>query len=412
MPTIQAVLNQSLHLPNGQTIPNRLVKSAMSETLGAADCRAPSSMATLYGRWADGGVGLSITGNVMVDRRALGEAGNVVVEDDRDLDALSAWATAGKRGGGLIYMQINHPGRQAMKGLNAETVAPSAVPFAPHMQRFFGTPRALEPTEIEDIIARFATAATVAEQAGFDGVQIHAAHGYLISQFLSPQTNLRDDAWGGDAERRRAFALATYRAIRAATGPEFGVGIKINSADFQKGGISEEESADTILALAGEGMDFVEISGGTYEAPAMAGLKKASTQAREAYFLTFAEALRSRLTVPLLVTGGFRSGQAMADAVASNTIDLVGLARPLAVDPDFPRKLLADGEIRLDLPRRRTGIKFLDKMGMLEVTWYERQLHRMAKGKPTRPNESGLRSFFGYLWSHGFIRTLRARRAR
>jgi 2,4-dienoyl-CoA reductase-like NADH-dependent reductase (Old Yellow Enzyme family) len=308
-------------------------------------------------------------------------------------------------------MQLNHPGRQAMKGLNVETVGPSAVPFAPHMQRFFATPRALEETEIHDIVARFGRTAAIAEQAGFDGVQIHAAHGYLISQFLSPHTNQRDDAWGGDAVRRRAFTQAVYQSIRAATGPGFGVGIKINSADFQKGGISEEESAETIRALAAEGMDFVEISGGTYEAPAMAGLK-ASTQRREAYFLTFAEAVRAHLTVPLLVTGGFRSGQAMADAVDAGTVDLVGMARPLAVEPDFPQRLVSEGDVRVELAPRRTGIKAIDRLGMLEVTWYERQLHRMAKGKAPRPNESGLRSFFGYLWSHGIIRTLRTRRAR
>ena len=111
MPTVQSTLAQSLTLPNGQVIPNRLVKSAMSETLGPADNGVPASIATLYGRWADGGVGLSITGNVMVDRKALGEAGNIALEDDRDLDALRAWAAAGQRNGGLIYMQINHPGR-------------------------------------------------------------------------------------------------------------------------------------------------------------------------------------------------------------------------------------------------------------------------------------------------------------
>ena len=411
MPTVQSTLAQSLTLPNGQVIPNRLVKSAMSETLGPADNRVPASIATLYGRWADGGIGLSITGNVMVDRKALGEAGNIALEDERDLDALRAWAAAGQRNGGLIYMQINHPGRQTPKGLNLETVAPSAVPFSAKMQRFFGTPRVLTDGEIKEIVARFGRSAALAEQAGFDGVQIHAAHGYLISQFLSPLTNQRDDAWGGDAPKRRAFALAVYRAIRAATGPGFGVGIKINSADFQKGGIDEEESAETILALAGEGMDFVEISGGTYEAPAMAGIR-ASTQRREAYFLKFAEALRARLTVPLLVTGGFRSGEAMAEAIEAGTIDLVGLARPLAVEPDFPNRLMTQDDTRIELARRRTGIKFLDRMGMLEVTWYERQLHRMAQGKAPRPNEGGLRSFLGYLWSHGIIRTLRARRAR
>jgi len=301
------LLGQSQTLPCGATLPNRLAKSAMSEALGSKDQRATTELVTLYGRWADGGIGLSISGNVMVDRRALGEPGNVAIEDDRDLETLRAWAAAGKRQGGAVWLQLNHPGKQAPKGLNRETVAPSAVPFGPALQPYFATPRPLTEPEILDLIQRFGTAARIAEQAGFDGVQIHGAHGYLVSQFLSPRHNTRDDAWGGDAERRRKFVLAVYQAMRAATKPGFAIGIKPNSADFQRGGFTEEESLAVMQALDAAGIDLLEISGGTYEAPKMAlGVEqKDSTKAREAYFLEFAEKARKVVKAPLMVTGGF-----------------------------------------------------------------------------------------------------------
>ncbi len=408
------VIGTPLELPNGQRIRNRLLKSAMSEAMADRHGHAPASMQSLYGRWADGGLGLSVTGNVMIDGRALGEPGNVVLEDERDLEALRAWAQAGQRGGARIYMQLNHPGRQCPKFLNRESVAPSAVPFKKDMQALFATPRALEPAEIEALVERFGRAAGIAEKAGFDGVQIHGAHGYLVSQFLSPHTNLREDDWGGTAEKRRRFVHEVYRAMRAHTSEGFGVAIKINSADFQKSGIDEQESTETIVALAEAGMDFVEVSGGTYEAPAMMGVRKVkdSTRRREAYFLAFAEELRAHMRQPLVVTGGFRTRPAMAEALRSGAIDMVGMARPLALDPDFPLRLLEDeGEPSIETPPRRTGIKALDRLGMIELTWYEQQLHRMGEGKEPKPNMSPLLSAAGTLLSQGF-RGFRTRRAR
>ena len=270
--------------------------------------------------------------------------------------------------------------------------------------------------EIEAIIEAFGQSARRVQEAGFDGVQIHGAHGYLVSQFLSPRMNERDDAWGGSAERRRRFVVEVYRAIRHRTGAGFGVAIKINSADFQKGGTTEEESAETIVALAEEGMDFVEISGGTYEAPAMMREKRRapireSTKRREAYFLSFAQTLRAQLDTPLALTGGFRSGAAMADAIQSGAVDFVGLARTLAIDPDFPNRLLDEGDVRVEVPSRKTGIGPIDKLGMLELTWYERQLHRMGQGKEPRPNENPLYAAVAHSLTHG-LKAFRTRRAR
>ncbi|MEL0027323.1 MAG: hypothetical protein VW625_01450 [Perlucidibaca sp.] len=250
----QDLLAQPLTLPNGSRLPNRLAKSALSETLGTMDNRVTGKLASLYERWARGGTGLLITGNVMIDRRALGEPGNVVVEDERDLDQLRAWATAATRHGAAIWVQLNHPGKQSPRGLNKQNISPSAIPFKQDMQAFFDTPREMTEAEILDVIQRFASSAGIIKKAGFSGVQIHGAHGYLVSQFLSPKHNIREDAWGGTAEKRRRFVLEVYRAIRAEVGPDFPVGIKLNSADFQRGGFTEEESLEVIQLLADAGM--------------------------------------------------------------------------------------------------------------------------------------------------------------
>jgi len=410
MATAHHLLAQTLTLPNGSTLPNRLAKSALSETLGTMDNRVTPALVRLYERWAKGGTGLLITGNIMVDRRALGEPGNVVIEDDRDLELLKAMADGVARHGSRLWAQINHPGKQSPKGLNRENVSPSAIPFGKQMQAFFDTPRELTEPEILDIIARFGRAAGVVKQAGFHGVQIHGAHGYLVSQFLSPKHNVRTDAWGGSPENRRRFVLAVYQAMRDAVGPDFPIGIKLNSADFQRGGFTEEESLATIQALAAVGIDLVEISGGTYEAPAMAG-KKTSTIEREAYFLEFAEKVRQHISTPLMVTGGFRSLAAMGKALNSGAMDIVGLGRPLCIEPDAPLRLLAGEETRHRVKMISTGIKRVDDMALMEVMWYVRQLHRMSRGENPKPNESALWSLLANLATNmrGTMKTRRLR---
>ncbi len=405
------LLSRTLKLPCGSRLPNRIAKSAMSESLGTMDNRPTRQIVKLYESWAQGGTGLLITGNVMIDRRALGEPGNVVVEDERDLPLLRAWASAATDRGAAIWMQINHPGKQSPRGLNKQNLSPSAVPFKADMQAFFDTPRELTEAEIVEIIDRFATAAAIAKQAGFSGVQIHGAHGYLVSQFLSPHHNLRRDAWGGSAEKRRRFVLEVYRAMRAAVGSKFPIGIKLNSADFQRGGFTEEESLATIAALADAGIDLIEVSGGTYEAPAMALGVKASTLAREAYFLAFAEQVRATVAVPLMVTGGFRTLGAMGAALKAKSLDLIGLARPLAIEPDASRRLLAGEEMRHRVRPIKTGIAMIDRMALMEVTWYARQMHRIARGAAPKPDESPLWSL-GATLIGSLSGTLRTRRLR
>ncbi|QDL52819.1 NADH:flavin oxidoreductase/NADH oxidase family protein [Rhodoferax aquaticus] len=394
--TPHSVLAQPLKLRNGITLKNRLLKSAMSEALGTRDGAATPELTRLYQAWAQGGIGLCITGNVMVDLRARGEPGNVVIEDERHLGALQAWAQAATEQGTQCWVQLNHPGKQAPRGLNRETVAPSAVPFRPDMQAFFSTPRTLEDAEVHALVQRFATAAGIVKKAGFSGVQIHGAHGYLVSQFLSPLHNTRDDDWGGTPEKRRHFVLQVYQAMRAVVGPKFPIGIKLNSADFQRGGFTEEESLDTVRALANAGIDLIEISGGTYEAPVMTGVgskaapTKESTRQREAYFLEFAEKARKAVTTPLVVTGGFRTAQGMAQAIESGAVDMVGIARIMAIEPDVPLRLLAGKPALQTVKPITTGIKAIDRLGLLEISWYTGQLKRIGRGERTKPKESGL----------------------
>lgn len=411
----ESLLNQPLPLRNGRVLRNRLAKAAMSEALGTYDNRPTQDLVQLYRRWAASGLGLIVTGNVMIDRRALGEPGNVVIEDEADLPVLRQWARAATEQGADIWVQLNHPGKQSPKGLNAYNLAPSAVPFREDMAAFFETPREATTAEIQDIIERFGRSAAICKKAGFSGVEIHGAHGYLVNQFLSPHHNRRSDEWGGSPEKRRRFVLAVYAEIRRQVGPHFPVAIKLNSADFQRGGFTEEESIETIRALADAGIDLIEVSGGTYEAPAMSGAvqvtKKASTVAREAYFLEFAEKVRAAVAVPLMVTGGFRTAQGMNAALRSNALDIVGLARLLAIDPDAPVALLQGRDSPQQVRTIRTGIKAIDRTGIMEVLWYTRQLKRIARGREPRPHEGGLSAFLKSIFnsSWGTFRTRRVR---
>ena len=406
-----AKLGASFTLKNGQTIKNRLFKSAMSEQLGTKTHDPKPGLAKLYGRWAEGGIGLSMTGNVMVDRGALGEPKNVVLDEKSDLTEFKNWAQAGKKNGSHIWPQLNHPGKQIPNFIVDVPVAPSAIALTRGLEKGFNKPRALTEDEILVIIQKFATAAKLSMQAGFTGVQIHGAHGYLVSQFLSPRHNQRDDQWGGSLENRMRFVLSIYHAIRKEVGEDFPIGIKLNSADFMKGGFTEEDSMQVVKTLADVGIDLIEISGGTYENPSMMGSDaKKSTIAREAYFLEYAEKVRAMVDTPLVVTGGFRSSKAMQAALDTGATDFIGIARTTAVDPDFPNKLIADENHQQQLKKLTTGKPAIDKMAMLDITWYEAQLARMANGKKPKPNLSEWGVFFGTLLNAG-IYAFRKRRA-
>jgi len=328
-------------LPNGSILKNRIAKSAMSENFGTKYHAPSPGLIHAYKVWAEGNPGLLITGNVMVDSKALGEARNVVVEDYKHFKELKAWAKSVVGTGVHIWPQINHPGRQAFASINRVVVAPSAIPLKMGgASKMFAIPKALTEEEIWEIIKRFGTTARICKEAGFTGCQIHGAHGYLVSQFLSPNSNVRTDQWGGALENRARFVLEIYREIRRQVGADYPVGIKINSADFQRGGFTEEESMEVIQLLGNEGMDLIEISGGTYERPAMIkGNRKKSTEEREVYFLEYIEKARKLTQTPLLLTGGFRSVSVMEGALASGKLDVVGLARPFCLYPALANQI-------------------------------------------------------------------------
>lgn len=397
--TASEILHQTFTLPCGVTIPNRIVKSAMSENNAGPGGRPSEAILRLYETWGQGGAGILISGNVMMDGRALGEPHNVVVEDERYLPELTEWANRSQKNGSHLWMQINHPGRQAPK-INKEVVSPSDVPLK-MMKGMFKAPRPLTEAEIWEIIEGFGRTALVAKKAGFRGVQIHGAHGYLVSQFLSTLTNLRSDQWGGSLENRARFVLEIYKNMRAKLGADFPIGIKINSADFQRGAFTEEESLEVIQLLAEAGMDLIEVSGGTYERAAMMGRKlKKSTQQREAYFADFIVKARQVTKAPLLLTGGFRSLDVMAAALRNDELDFIGIARPFAVKPFLAKELIEGKITEVRAGQVDTGIGFIDRMGFMDTAWHAENMRIMGEGKMPNPNLSPLWVFLKFAWAN------------
>ena len=379
-------------LPCGAILKNRIAKSAMSENIGTLSNAPTKTLINAYKVWAKGNPGLLITGNVMIDRKALGEPRNVVVEDYTHFDLLKAWAKTVKGTGVHLWPQLNHPGRQAFGTINKEIVAPSAVPLKMGgVSKIFKLARPLTEEEIFEIIKRFGNSARIMKEAGFTGCQIHGAHGYLVSQFLSPISNIRKDRWGGSLENRARFVKEVYREIRSQVGPDYPIGIKINSADFQRGGFTESESMEVVQFLSREGMDLIEISGGNYEKPAMVkGSRKQSTFEREAYFLDYIEKARKITDKPLLLTGGFRSVKVMEDALEEGKLDVIGLGRPFCLYPNLAQDIFNEKETYFKAPVPTSGIKLLDKIGGVELPWYELQIQRLGKGKKPKPNLPGI----------------------
>lgn len=382
-------------LPCGAIIKNRIAKSAMSENMGTLLNAPTKTLINTYRVWAQGNPGLLITGNVMIDHRAIGEPRNVVVEDYSHFNLLKAWAKTVEGTGVHLWPQLNHPGRQAFRAINREVVAPSDVPLKMGaVSKMFKRARPLTEKEILDIIKRFGHSAKIMKEAGFTGCQIHGAHGYLVSQFLSPISNTRTDQWGGALENRARFVLEVYREIRQQVGPNYPIGIKINSADFQRGGFTEAESMQVVKLLSDEGMDLIEISGGTYEKPAMVkGNRKQSTVEREAYFIDYIEKARKITNKPLVLTGGFRSVKVMEGALQNGKLDLIGLGRPFCLYPNLAQDIFDEKETCFEAPVPKIGIKLLDKIGGVELPWYELQIQRLGKGKNPKPHLAAIWAF-------------------
>lgn len=405
-----------LTLPNGAVVPNRLAKAAMEENMADDNHLPGPALNALYAAWAKGGVGLILTGNVMVDPTALTGPGGVVLDAHQPLEPFRAWAAASRAGGAQVWMQINHPGRQIMAAMGQGAVAPSAVTLdMAKYSKLFATPRALEPAEIAAIVERFAVAAERAEQAGFTGVQVHAAHGYLISQFLSPLSNRRTDAWGGSLENRARLLLDVVRAVRARVSPGFCVSVKLNSADFQKGGFEAADATVVVGWLNTLGVDLVELSGGSYESPAMQGEAKSSTLAREAYFIDFAREIGATATMPVMVTGGVRrlavAQQALEAKDGRDGVDLVGVGRAMAFAPDLPARWRRGHAPEIALPSVAWRNRIMASLADMAVA--KAQLHRMGAGRDPKASVSPLFSLIGeQLQTRGRIKRYRAWLAR
>lgn len=430
------MLEQPFTLPCGSVLPNRLCKAAMTEGLADCDHLATPRFSALYRRWSQGGVGLSITGNVMIEHSVLENPANVVIDPTRPhtvsklaRERLSDWATAGSAAGNALWMQISHAGRQSPRYVTGRPRGPSAVQL--DLLGNYATPVALLPEEIEELTQRFAKVAVVAREAGFGGVQIHSAHGYLLSSFLSPVTNQRDDDYGGSIENRARFLLQILRAVRRAVGPDFPVSVKLNSDDFRKGGFSHADCLQVVKLLNGESVDLLEISGGTYEQPRLLGYEgkadsaqpvRASTKLREAYFLSYVPAIRQLATMPLMVTGGFRSRAGMEQALGDGDCDVIGTARPLCTHADAAGQLIS-GELPV-LPAFESSLRLAERgwcsptssstlMRLINVLgaqqWYYENIHRMADGLPAKLDR-GMLAAFVMLWRNELWRAARMRR--
>ena len=385
----------------------------MTEGLATSEGVPTPELERLYGLWSDGGAGMLLTGNIQIDRHHLERPGNVIIDGEPDTRlqaALAAWAAAATRQGHHVWAQLSHAGRQTPKAVNPHPKAPSAVTLGlPGGQ--FGQPVELTPSEIEDIVQRFGVAAAACQQAGFTGVEIHGAHGYLLSEFLSPRVNQRQDHYGGDLRNRARILLEVVESVRSAVGAEFPVAVKLNSADFQRGGFAFEDSLQVVQWLEKAGVDLIEVSGGTYEQPKLVGLEgveeeeeqavKQSTKMREAYFIDFAIAMLEKVSIPLMVTGGFRRREVMEHALETGGADLIGLGRPMCVDTDAPARLLA-GEAELNRYEAQLSLlpdwlAFLGKVplvramaGFSVMYWFYAQLDSLGRTGRPEPDMSVL----------------------
>ena len=400
------LMNESFTLPCGQVIKNRFCKAAMTERIAKGNNLAHQGHVNLYDRWAEGNIGILLTGNVQVDRRNLEGPANVVIDKNNykeQYDDLKAWSAAGTKNNTQLWMQISHAGRQTPGEINSSPLAPSNIGLKIPGKNY-GTPIPMTEEDILDVIDRFVFTAKIARETGFTGVQFHSAHGYLLSEFLSPDINNRTDAWGGSLENRARIHIEIINKCRKEVGEDFPISVKLNSADFQKGGFTADESIQVAQMLEDAGVDIIEISGGTYEQPKLIGVddltinpkrseeRKESTIAREAYFLEYAQDIRKAVSLPLMVTGGFRTREGIEDALQSNVCQMVGIGRPLCADPYCIKKMI-EGEIEtlpsfektlslgpsiLSPSSPFTIIKVINAFGAM--AWFYQQIKNMAKG--------------------------------
>jgi 2,4-dienoyl-CoA reductase-like NADH-dependent reductase (Old Yellow Enzyme family) len=322
-----AALFQPITLPCGVILKNRIAKSAMSDSLGDGRGNPTDAQIRLYERWAEGGLAVSIIGEVQGNPHFAEKPGNLLLGPASDLERFRALARAGATNGAQLWLQLGHAGAMAHPPIS-HPKGPSALDL-PGLSC-----SALSSEEVRALPSEFARTVRMAKELGFGGVQIHAAHGFLLSQFLSPLFNQRRDEYGGSIANRMRLLLEVVEELRAVVGPGFPISVKLNATDQLEGGFAETDALEVIAALDRTGIDLIDISGGTY----FPGAKSASDSVGGGpYFLDFAERARPLTDKPLMVTGGFKTFQQMTDAV-NRGVDVIGLARALALDPALPNK--------------------------------------------------------------------------
>ncbi|WP_179379815.1 oxidoreductase [Jannaschia marina] len=359
------ILFRPLTLPCGAVLKNRLVKSAMSDSLGDGRGDPGPGQTALYARWATGGVAAAIVGEVQGDPSTAEKPGNLVLSARSNTAALRALTAAGTAQDTHLWAQLGHAGAMAHPPISRPR-GPSALDL-PGL-----TCAEMTVAEIEALPATLAATAIRARDAGFTGVQIHAAHGFLLSQFLSPLFNRRTDAWGGSLDNRMRLLRAVIAAVRAAVGPAFPVALKLNATDQLDGGFAEAEALDVIAALDGAGLDLIDISGGTYFPGAASASDRVSSGP---YFLDFARRARARTTVPLMLNGGVKTRADAIAALETGAVDVVGLARALILAPDLPETWRRDG-------RDAAFPRFTAPPEGGITAWYTMEMTALAEGRP------------------------------
>ena len=362
-----SLLFRPLELPCGVVLPNRLAKAAMSDSLGDGEGNPTPTQMRLYERWAEGGTGLSIIGEVQGDPRFAEKPGNLVLNEGSDYEAMRVLACRGSAGGTQLWLQLGHAG--------AMTHSATGTPVGPSALDLPGlTSGELSRAGIAALPDAFARTAQLARDLGFGGVEVHAAHGFLLSQFLSPLFNRRTDEYGGPIANRMGLLLEVIDAVRNAVGPRFPVGVKLNATDQLEGGFAPDDALAVVAALDRTSIDLLDVSGGTY----FPGAKSASdATGGGAYFLDFARSARERTTKPIMVTGGFKTRDAAIDALEGGGTDLIGLARSFVLDPTLPRRWAGEGDGPVDVAFPR----FTDPPEGGITAWYTMRLTELGEDR-------------------------------
>ncbi|MEY8095816.1 NADH:flavin oxidoreductase/NADH oxidase family protein [Falsihalocynthiibacter sp. S25ZX9] len=361
------VLFQPLELPCGAVLKNRIAKSAMSDSLGDGAGHPTPAQNRLYQRWAEGGLAVSIIGEVQSMPNYAEKPGNLVLNRSSDVDKFRDLAAHGGENGTQLWLQLGNAGALAY--------APISTPKGPSALDLPGLRcEGMTLDEIQQVPLEFAKTAKLAQQAGFGGVQIHAAHGFLLSQFLSPLFNKRSDAYGGPIANRMKLLLESIKATRATVGSNFPIAVKLNSSDQLEGGFNEDDALQVVAALDKSSVDIIDISGGTY----FPGAKSASDGAgRGPYFIAFAKRARTVTSKPLMLTGGFKTRAQAEEAVLSGAVDVIGLARALVLEPTLPNLWSAGQMPEPIFPR------FTDAPEGGITAWYTMRLTEIATDKET-----------------------------